>query len=178
MAILGGAVLLVLSVVVVFLRGGSPQASSPAVAEARLTVLTEPGAIVSLGERTLGTADASGQAGPFSVPAAEQLVRVHHSGLGFARERSMPLQPDQNYFLEIRGRTGWIRLIVAPWARVTIDGKPMGLTPLPRIGLLEGLHRVRLENDDIARFHETQIRIEAGRESVVRVDLEVSGDQL
>ena len=146
--------------------------------QANLTVMTEPGAIIALGAQPIGTADAQGQAGPFLVPAGPQHVRVFHEGLGFERQRPLSLQAGQNYFFEIRGRTGWLRLAVAPWAQVAIDGKPMGLTPLPRIGLLEGVHRLRLENPDIGRFHEATVRIEAGREATVKVDLQSTGDQL
>ena len=145
--------------------------------QATLTVVTEPGAAVTLAGRRLGAADPEGQAGPFRVPSGVGMpLRVHSEALGFDRQRSLELKPNQNYYFEIRGRTGWLRLAVAPWARVTIDGKSMGLTPLPRIGLLEGVHRVRLENPDLDRVHETTVRIEAGREATVRVDLERTND--
>ena len=146
--------------------------------QAHLTVSTEVGASVWLGERRLGTANSQGHAGPFAVPAGQQRIRVHHPDLGFERERILTLKAKQNYFYEIRGRTGWLRLAVNPWAEVRIDGKSMGPTPLPRIGLLEGTHRLRLENDDLGRFYESTFRIEAGREARVKVDLHTTGDQL
>ncbi len=145
---------------------------------AQLTISTEPGATVYLEGRRLGVADAQGQAGAFRVPSGLRTVRVEHEGLGFSRERALPLQADQNYFFEIPGRTGWIRIDVAPWAKVAIDGESRGLTPLPRIGLLEGVHRIRLENTDIGRFYETSVKVIPGREVKIHVDLRVLGRRL
>lgn len=127
--------------------------------------------MVTLAGRMLGVAGLDGRAGPFEVPAGAHPIRVHHANSGFERERTLILEAGQNYFFEIRGRTGWLRLVVTPWAEVTIDGKSMGRTPLPRIGLLEGVHQVQLENPAFERIYDAPVRIEAGREALVRVDL-------
>ncbi|MEO1338143.1 MAG: PEGA domain-containing protein, partial [Myxococcota bacterium] len=113
-----------------------------------------------------------------SVPPGTHELRVANPAQGFDRMRAVTLVADQNYFFEVRGRTGWVRVTVSPWAQVSIDGKTMGLTPLPRIGLLEGSHRIRLENPDIGRVHELTVRIEPGRETAINVDLSEVGAEL
>ncbi|MEL7369460.1 MAG: protein kinase, partial [Myxococcota bacterium] len=105
---------------------------------AQLSIMTESDSAIFLSGRSLGMADGRGQAGPFSVPPGTHELRVANPAQGFDRMRAVTLVADQNYFFEVRGRTGWVRVTVSPWAQVSIDGKTMGLTPLPRIGLLEG----------------------------------------
>jgi hypothetical protein len=64
---------------------------------------------------------------------------------------------------------------VAPWARVRIDDQDVGITPLPNLPLLEGEHRIVLENPDIKRRHEGKLKIEAGRVSELKLDLAQAG---
>ena len=150
----------------------------PPVEIARVTVVTEPGAEVFAQGELLGTADASGSAGPYPVTPGEVLVRVRHSGRGFERQRPLSIQAGHNYHFEILGRQGFLSIAVAPWARVRIDGRDMGLTPLPRLSLIEGVHKVELINPDIRLRHQGVVRILAGEVSVLKVNLRESGEGL
>ncbi len=159
-------------------RGATGREAGAGAAEqgvGRLVVSTEPGAVVQVDGRALGAADAHGEAGPFEVPAGKRVVRVASAGLGFERQRTLEVEARQNYHVEIRARQGGLRLLVAPWARVTIDGKDLGLTPLPRLGLAEGVHRVVLENDDLRRRYEGTVQIEADRDAELKLDLKAAG---
>lgn len=144
----------------------------------RVTIYTEPGAEVFASGESLGRADDDGTAGPFEVDVGDILLRVAHPGTGFERSRSITVQNGQNYQVEIPGRHGWLRVAVAPWARVRIDGKDMGLTPLPKLTLFEGVHEVELVNPDISRRYKGIVRIIAGREAALKVDLQKSGERL
>src|SRR5207244_664041 len=42
--------------------------------------------------------------------------------------------------------SGALLVRASPWAEVTIDGKPIGQTPLPAVTLLEGKHEVLLQH--------------------------------
>lgn len=77
-----------------------------------------------------------------------------------------------------RSRYGFLQLRVDPWAQVYIDGRNAGLTPVPRQELPPGEHRIRLENPDLKLKWTGTIRIEAGLEQSVRVDLEAVGQPL
>ena len=53
---------------------------------------------------------------------------------------------------------GWVKLHAFPWARITIDGKDLGTTPLPEpVELTEGPHQVRFEH---AYFHPVEKKLE------------------
>ena len=144
----------------------------------QLTVLTEPGAEVHTGGEILGRADEGGSAGPFEVPAGQILVRVANPSVGFERTRALEITAGKAYEVEIRARHGWLRLAVAPWARVSVDGKDLGLTPLPKLMLTEGVHELVLENPDIKRRYEATVRIQADQDAEVRIDLEDVGERM
>jgi hypothetical protein len=71
-----------------------------------------------------------------------------------------------------------LRLAIAPWARVAIDGKDLGLTPLPKVPLYEGVHQVVLENPDIHRRYVTTARIVAGELTELKINLEDVGERM
>lgn len=143
-----------------------------------LVIHTEPGAEVFVSGERLGQANADGDAGPFDLAAGEVLVRVANEAVGFERQRPLRLEAGRTYDVELKGRPGWLRLMVAPWAKVTIDDKPYGLTPLPKLPLLEGLHRVVLENPDIGRRYVTSVRVTAGEDAELKIDLKDAGERL
>lgn len=45
--------------------------------------------------------------------------------------------------------TSRIRIAIEPWAAVSVDGRPMGMTPLPPIPVSAGPHVVMLENPEL-----------------------------
>ncbi len=168
-----GSVLLVLAVVAMAAggislwaqRGQEPAAPTPVLASIR--VLTEPNAEVFVDGDPVGTANGEGRAGPFEVPAGGRLLRVVHGDLRFDRQRDLEIEAGGRYEVEIRARQGFLVLRVAPWARVTVNGKAMGYTPLPRIPLYEGVHEVTLENPDLGVQKRRNVRVIAGEESLV-----------
>ena len=139
-----------------------------------VTIHTEPGASVMLGTKVLGKADKDGTAGPFRLAAGDQRFKVALDS-GLIRERSLAVRAGGIHEIEIRARQGWLKLVVAPWARVRIDDQDVGITPLPNLPLLEGEHRIVLENPDIKRRHEGKLKIEAGRVSELKLDLAQAG---
>lgn len=59
-------------------------------------------------------------------------------------------------------RTGELAILVAPSARIWLDGKPSGPTPF-RAVLPAGQYRVRLANDDLGKDESTIITVEPGQ---------------
>lgn len=134
-----------------------------------VTIVTEPSAEVFVDGEAVGFADAQGRAGPFPLEAGERLVRVASDQLPFERQRVVQVKAGQAMETEIRARRGYLRVRVGPWARVTVDGKAYGLTPLPPLSLYEGLHEVVLENPDLDARKVTSARVLAGEEALVQV---------
>jgi serine/threonine protein kinase len=68
---------------------------------------------------------------------------------------------------------GFVNIYAEPWANVAVDGKPAGSTPLARLALPPGVHRVRLTHPK-SRPIERTVRIESGKVELLDVDLELS----
>ena len=134
-------------------------------------MVTEPGAEVYVDGEALGAADPEGRAGPFAVPAGARVIRVVHGETRFERQQALEVDADGRHETEVRARRGFVRLRVAPWARVRVNGKPMGLTPLPPISLFEGLHEIELENPVLGVRKTVSARVLAGEEQLVEVVL-------
>ncbi len=162
-------------------RAPAPPPSEETVAraaEGEVLVLTEPGAQVYLGEDKLGTADPEGRAGPFSVTAGPQLLRVVHVGRRFERTREVVIGPQRVHELEIRARQGWLKLVVVPWAHVSVDGKAIGMTPLSDVVLDEGQHELVLENPEAGLRYDAAVPIAAGERVELKIDLAAVGAKL
>jgi serine/threonine-protein kinase len=66
---------------------------------------------------------------------------------------------------------GFVNVYSDPWANVTVDGHPLGVTPLAHVRLAPGVHRLRLVNPK-ARPVERTVRIESGKTELIDVDLD------
>ncbi len=155
-----------------------PVAPIPKVRSGQLTILTEPNASVFINGERLGAANEEGRAGPFEIRAGGALLRVSSPKIGFERQREISIESGQRYEVEVQARQGWLRLAIAPWARVRIDGKEIGLTPLPKIPLYEGVHSVELVNPDINRRHRSTVRILPGKQADLKLDLRSVGERM
>jgi len=58
---------------------------------------------------------------------------------------------------------GWLTLNATPWALVLVDGKRVGVTPIFRLKLTAGPHRVELRNPDRKVSRQITVEVQAGR---------------
>jgi hypothetical protein len=70
-----------------------------------------------------------------------------------------------------KAATGILRLNSQPWSEVTIDGKPVGNTPLMNHVLPAGAHTIRLSNPQFGAQKTIKIQIVAGKTVTRVVDL-------
>jgi serine/threonine-protein kinase len=63
---------------------------------------------------------------------------------------------------------GRIVFRVNPWAEVTVDGRKLGVTPLPPAEVAPGMHRVLLENGDLGVKRALSVEVRAGKDAPVR----------
>jgi serine/threonine-protein kinase len=68
--------------------------------------------------------------------------------------------------------SGHIAVMVAPWAKVFVDGKEMGVTPFAPLEVKAGRHHLLLVNDEIRASREISVEVKSGRTATVRVNLE------
>jgi serine/threonine-protein kinase len=65
-----------------------------------------------------------------------------------------------------------LRINSRPWAEVSIDGRPVGNTPLMNLTLSAGAHRVRLRNPQFGLEKTIKVQIVAGDVQTKVVDLQ------
>lgn len=63
---------------------------------------------------------------------------------------------------------GELVLLIRPWAKVEVDGREIGVTPLDPISLSPGDHKVRLMNPDLGKDITRTVTISASEKSVVK----------
>jgi serine/threonine-protein kinase len=57
-----------------------------------------------------------------------------------------------------------------PWAEVSLDGRPIGTTPLKPVSLSPGVHTVRLQHPDY-RPLQKKVNVRPGEVTALEVDL-------
>ncbi|MDD5309406.1 MAG: protein kinase [Deltaproteobacteria bacterium] len=62
---------------------------------------------------------------------------------------------------------GFLQVNVRPWARVRVDGVDRGTTPIDRLKLPVGVHKVLLVNDALSFNQSVQVEVRSGRTSVL-----------
>lgn len=67
--------------------------------------------------------------------------------------------------------TGYLSVDALPWAQVFVDGVEMGTTPMARIPLTAGRHRIRLYNPETGRAHEKMLQVRANAAELLKPDL-------
>lgn len=93
-------------------------------------------------------------------PVQKELVQEETVQKEPTREPPAPVPPPPP---AVPVEIGTLSLNSSPWAHVTIDGEPMGRTPLT-LKLPAGMHRVVLSSSVLPeRTHEMQVEIQVGR---------------
>jgi serine/threonine-protein kinase len=67
-----------------------------------------------------------------------------------------------------------LQVVVRPWGEVTVDGRLVGQTPLDRIPLSPGVHRVRVRHPSYEVW-ERDVLLRAGQTERVLVDFPAAG---
>jgi hypothetical protein len=105
---------------------------------------TSAGATVAVDGKTRGQTPAT-----LSLPAEPFLLELHRSGYRNWSRRLDPREVGQRIRATLaqlpRRRSGYLTINSLPWSRVTVDGSFVGNTPLIRLQLPSGKHRVVLQ---------------------------------
>jgi tRNA A-37 threonylcarbamoyl transferase component Bud32 len=64
--------------------------------------------------------------------------------------------------------SGTLDILVSPWAKVKINGRSVGVTPLRRHSLPAGKYRLELRNDELNRVERLKIKIKPDKTATVR----------
>jgi serine/threonine protein kinase len=94
-------------------------------------------------------------------------LRILSTKRGYTMYRRVTVVAGTHQQLNLNPGKGTINLLVHPWAKVTLDGRSLGITPLDPIKVYEGLHTLVLTNNKLGKRERRRIVVKAGR--VVRV---------
>jgi serine/threonine-protein kinase len=69
------------------------------------------------------------------------------------------------------GLSGWLTLDTEPWASVYLDGRRLGVTPLARVPLPAGRHKLSIDAEDKGRRQPLIVRVAPQAETRLAVSL-------
>ena len=134
-------------------------------APGRLSVVTEPAADIFLGKKKLG----NGSVKNSRLRAGRYTLKVVAS-TGAVKTIPIRIFPGKNVSKRVVFGRGKLRIVVMPWANVTVNSRKVGQTPIPPLDLLEGTHRVVLENPQLGKKNTERVNIQPGKETTLRMD--------
>ncbi len=138
----------------------------PRVPERKVTLETTPACDVYVGKRKLGHSPVDVAVGP--EPMNLRLVSSLDS-INF----DYPLAPKRGETvrrIEIPRAT--LDLRVSPWAEVTLDGKAIGMSPIPPTSVYAGHHALDLVNAELKVKRHVDVELGPGETRTVRERLE------
>jgi serine/threonine protein kinase len=68
-------------------------------------------------------------------------------------------------------RTGMLEVNVRPWAQVIVDGSEKGTTPLKKIALQPGMHKVTLTNNELGYNENLNVRVRPGKTATINKNI-------
>ena len=66
---------------------------------------------------------------------------------------------------------GELKLIVKPWAFITLDAAELGYSPIPPRSVAAGKHKVTFKNQELGKEIVREIDVPAGETVTVRIDM-------
>jgi serine/threonine-protein kinase len=98
------------------------------------------------------------------APVLPQVVVVADSG-------ALPLERGRPLDVARPSKPGFITLEANPWAEVSLDGKPIGETPLADVQLPAGMHSVVFKNPESGKSVKRPVQVHPGQHVSLKVDL-------
>ena len=65
---------------------------------------------------------------------------------------------------------GYLKVVATPWADVSVDGRPIGQTPMSRVRVTAGAHSVRFSHPEYGSF-DREVEIGSGQTTLLRIEL-------
>lgn len=110
--------------------------------------------------------------GPEAEPAAEAVDSPAGAPPGPPEEgSSSPLPDDEAPEPAAEGPPGRLALWVEPWAEVSLDGRDLGLTPLPEAKITAGEHRLEVVNAELRLKWAGKFEVKPGTTTRLHLDL-------
>jgi hypothetical protein len=105
----------------------------------------------------------------FMVPAGTHEMDLVNETLGYSEHRRIEVNPGGTATIKIDAR-GALSINARPWAEVTLDGKPVGQTPIANLNVSLGSHQLVFRHPDLGERQQT-VTVTAKAPNRVAVDL-------
>ena len=105
----------------------------------------------------------------FMVPAGTHEMDLVNETLGYSEHRRIEVNPGGTATIKIDAR-GALSINARPWAEVTLDGKPVGQTPIANLNVSLGSHQLVFRHPDLGERQQT-VTVTARAPTRVAVDL-------
>jgi serine/threonine-protein kinase len=135
--------------------------------EATLRVESSPPARVRVNGRDWGRSPGT----LTGLPTGEVVLGLYDPEAGFDVEHRTTLQPGSKGKVVFAIQKETVELRITPAAKVTLDGKVLGSTPIGLLKLYEGKHRLRAVNAALGADVQRDFLVVAGEQNIVTIDL-------
>lgn len=118
------------------------------------------------GDRVLG----SSVDGPVVISAGVHQLDLVNAALGYRARQTVEIKAGEIVPLAVKPPDGRLSINALPWAQVSIDGTPVGETPLANLSVAAGPHEIVFRHPQLGEKRET-IVVRAGAASRVSATL-------
>jgi serine/threonine-protein kinase len=133
---------------------------------AQLTLESVPRAHVYLDERRIGTTPLV----DLDLKPGRHDVVLRPVQAGGSKTVHFDLRPGEHKYSAVAFDSGKIVVHVTPWGRVTVDGEPIGVTPLAPLAVLEGSHEISVTNPEKNATKTVNVIVEPNRTARVVIE--------
>jgi eukaryotic-like serine/threonine-protein kinase len=106
-----------------------------------------------------------------TLAPGERTLILRSRSRGIEHSLVLAVAPGERRREVIEVPLGSLALRITPYASVSVDGKRLGLTPLPPVYLYTGRHAVKLENAQLHKSLQRTVTIRAGKRTTLTLNL-------
>jgi eukaryotic-like serine/threonine-protein kinase len=105
----------------------------------------------------------------FMIRAGAHEMELVNETLGYSERRKVEVNPGGTATIKIDARSS-LSINARPWAEITLDGKPVGQTPIANLNVSLGAHQLVFRHPDLGERQQT-VTVTAKAPNRVAVDL-------
>jgi serine/threonine-protein kinase len=128
-------------------------ASPPAPKQGAVAIASPLDMEIRIGNRVIGRTGGE----PAALPPGRHTIQLSDSRSGYTETRTVTVTAGGVARLKVTPPQRPVHINALPWARVTVDGKPVGETPLGNLPMTVGSHVIVFRNPDFPERRETVV---------------------
>ncbi len=108
---------------------------------------------------------------PLSLSEGSHTLVLVNDDLGYRAERTVKVKADQTSTISVTLPNGSLSINAVPWADVSVDGTPVGQTPLANVALPIGTHEVVFRHPSLGEQRRTVV-VKANESARISAELQ------